>query len=431
MGDGRQNGLGCCLSFLEAPVKALHDLHHSVAHQDDRTGFDDICPTAAEHGDKGTLEGGDLVFGQFDDKERLAAAAGDFIDQDRAHQDDQDTGKVHKGADPGCAFEESAGKQRDDRQLCAAGHKGRQHSGSTTLPLITDGTASHNTGDGATGTDDKGDHGLTGKTHLLENGVQNHGRSCHITAVLQQGNEEIHHHNQGQESNNRHHTADHTINQQRLQNGCSAGYQLRYPALESFQPGNQGIGQPHTQTQLAVRLRKMEHQEHNQRKDGNAHHGMRQNCIDAILEVFIFGANCTGLYLGNDLINKSKALAISGTNRILIAHIHITLGIGRALGLACLGKGSLDHFCQALVAGNGRRGLHHRAAQLHGQGQGVDLGLLLGVNIRLVQCDHHRDAQFQQLCGEKQAAAQICRVHNVNDHIGIFLLHVGAGDAFF
>ena len=29
---------------------------------------------------------------------------------------------------------------------------------------------------------------------------------------------------------------------------------------------------------------------------------------------------------------------------------------------------------------------------------------------------------------QEQAAAEVCGVHNVDDHIGIFVLYVGAGD---
>ena len=54
---------------------------------------------------------------------------------------------------------------------------------------------------------------------------------------------------------------------------------------------------------------------------------------------------------------------------------------------------------------------------------------LLFVDVALVQGHHHGDAQLQQLGGEKQAAAQVGGVHDVDDHIRMFLLHIGAGDA--
>ena len=97
------------------------------------------------------------------------------------------------------------------------------------------------------------------------------------------------------------------------------------------------------------------------------------------------------------------------------------------LALVGPGHGGLHHGLQALCGGG--NGPDDRTAQLGRQGVHVDLGVLFLVDVALIQGHHHGNAQLQQLCGEEQAAAEVCGVHNVDDHIGIFVLYVGAGDA--
>ena len=72
-----------------------------------------------------------------------------------------------------------------------------------------------------------------------------------------------------------------------------------------------------------------------------------------------------------------------------------------------------------------------RLSQLLGQGCHVDPGLFLFVDVAFVQRHHHGDAQLQQLGGEKQAAAQIGGVHDVDQNIRMLLLNVGAGHLLF
>ena len=70
MSDARQDGsaLSAFCHKLELPVKALHDLHDSVADQDDRSGFDNVSLSTLKHGNACSLQARDLIFRKLDDE---------------------------------------------------------------------------------------------------------------------------------------------------------------------------------------------------------------------------------------------------------------------------------------------------------------------------------------------------------------------------
>ena len=156
---------------------------------------------------------------------------------------------------------------------------------------------------------------------------------------------------------------------------------------------------------------------------------MGQDSIDFILEILIPGQNLAGFHLRNDLVNKLESCPVRSLNGFPAAQVHIPLGVGSGLNLAHQRSGGLDNIGKALSVGG--YGFDYRAAQLFGKQNLVDVGALLFVDVCLVQGDNHGDAQLQQLGGEEEGAAQIGGVHDVDNHIGILVLNVGAGDALF
>ena len=76
-------------------------------------------------------------------------------------------------------------------------------------------------------------------------------------------------------------------------------------------------------------------------------------------------------------------------------------------------------------------GFDHRTAQLFRKRLDVDVGLLFGVDIALVERHNHRNAQLEQLRGEKQAAAQVGRVDDIDNRVRALIAHIRAGDALF
>ena len=103
--------------------------------------------------------------------------------------------------------------------------------------------------------------------------------------------------------------------------------------------------------------------------------------------------------------------------------------IGSGLSLAHGCSGSFHNGLETFRGCCG--GVDDGTAQLGGKGVGVDLIALLVVEVALVQCNHYGHAKFQKLRGKEQASAQVGSVHDVDDGIGIFILYIGAGDAFF
>ena len=63
--------------------------------------------------------------------------------------------------------------------------------------------------------------------------------------------------------------------------------------------------------------------------------------------------------------------------------------------------------------------------------RGVDLCLLLLIDVALVERHDDRHAQFQQLSGKKQAAGKIRCVHDVDDHIRALIFDIGTRHALF
>ena len=57
-----------------------------------------------------------------------------------ADENEHDTGKIHNEAYPACVIKECTRKQRNDRNFCAARHKGSKHSGGSAFAFIANGT---------------------------------------------------------------------------------------------------------------------------------------------------------------------------------------------------------------------------------------------------------------------------------------------------
>ena len=108
-GNGGQNGVTGSLGNFKTPGEGLHDLHNGVADQNDGKGFDDECPAPGAHIHDGALQRRNLILGQFHDEEGFAVlVAGNFIDQQRAQQNQGNAHKIHERADPGSIRKECA-----------------------------------------------------------------------------------------------------------------------------------------------------------------------------------------------------------------------------------------------------------------------------------------------------------------------------------
>ena len=351
--------------------------------------------------------------------------AGDLVNKQRAEENQHNAAEIHDRAHPAGIGEEGTCKQGDDRQLRAAGHEGGQHRGSAALTLIADGAAGHNAGDGAARADDEGNDGLTAETHLLKDGIQHHADTGHVAAILQQSHQEVHDHHQGQESHHGDDTAHDTVNKQCLHDVGCTGDEATECLLSCFQPAHQRVGDPRADP----RLRDLEHEEDHHSKDGDTQPLIGEDIVDFILGIFVTVKDLALLHLADNTVDEGKTLTIGLLHHGLVGQVTGTLLIGSNLLLTEAGSSSLHHLPQTCMACIRGHRLHHRAAKSSTQCRSIDDRLPLFVHIALIKCHHHGDAQLQQLRGKEQAAAQIGSVHNIDDGIGIGLLHERGGDA--
>ena len=194
-------------------------------------------------------------------------------------------------------------------------------------------------------------------------------------------------------------------------------------ALKAFQQPHQPIGNGRADPGLG----NLKHQEHHAGKYQQAGHRMGQHRIPPILGVFFAGAHLARFHPADDLPDKLKAFPIRLLHLALVRQIHARLFIGRLLHLPAQSHGGAHHRLQPHSSGGNR--FDHRAAQFPGQGRRVDHRPLFFVDVAFIQRHYHGDPQLQQLRGKKQAAAQVRGVHDIDDHIGGFLLDIAAGDA--
>ena len=171
----------------------------------------------------------------------------------------------------------------------------------------------------------------------------------------------------------------------------------------------------------------LEYQEHDHGKNRNTQEFVGQHGVNGIAGTLLFREDFPLFHLGYQRVDKGEALAVRILHDLLVGQVDVTLGVRSLLCLAVQLDSSVYHCFQAFSGS--RYGFQNRAAQLGGEGCSVNGGLLLGVDVTLVQSDHHRNAQLQQLGGEKQTAAEIGGIHDVDNGIRVLIANIGTGDA--
>ena len=186
--------------------------------QDDRTGLLDEGPAALPHAAQDVAEGRPVVGRQLHDKrsritgEHLGLFQHDAGDDDGSHADE-----VSGGGDPGAAAEERARDHADERDLCAAGDKGRGHDRHTAVAFIFNGTRGHDTRNAAADADEHRDEGLAGQAELAEDTVENEGDTGHVAAGFEEGQHQEQNEHLRHEAEDRADTGDDAVEDQAVQ----------------------------------------------------------------------------------------------------------------------------------------------------------------------------------------------------------------------
>src|SRR5699024_644750 len=118
-------------------------------------------------------------------------------------------------------------------------------------------------------------------------------------------------------------TADNTVNQDRIQQRVGVFHHSSCPALESFDPGNQPVGDPGTY----CGLRYVEHQENDHCESRNTNDLIGDHCVDLILQVLILCKDFSLLNFLYNAVDKIKTFSVCSLYCIFIVKIDISLDI--------------------------------------------------------------------------------------------------------
>ena len=197
----------------------------------------------------------------------------------------------------------------------------------------------------------------------------------------------------------------------------------RNPFLEHLNVTDQPVGKDRAKPCLAD----PEHEPHDRGKHQNAGDGVQENLVGRVGLVDLGGLGLALFDLRDDVVDELIALAVFLVDCVLVVQVDVRLQVRRLLRRAGEGDGLLHDLGETLVLNRGRA--HDGAAELLFQRGHVNRGLFLLVDVGLVQRDDHGDAELKQLRGEKQAAAQIRRVHDVDDRVRMLVADILARDA--
>ena len=132
---------------------------------------------------------------------------------------------------------------------------------------------------------------------------------------------------------------------------------------------------------------------------------MCDNAVNLILYIFVLREDFPFLHLSYDAVDKFKTLPVFRLHGSPVFQIDLRLYVRRFLVFSILACRRFHNFSQPFMTGRSGDGLDDRTAQFLRQQLFIDFRLLFVCDIALIQRHHNRHAQFQKLCGKKQASA--------------------------
>ena len=138
--------------------------------------------------------------------------------QDNAVYNDQTNScKIHHRCHPPCTAHQEAGDQSNDRKLGAAGNHRRGDHGHAAVFFTLNRPGRHDTGYAASGGDEERNKALAGEAESSENTIHDEGNTCHISTVLQNGQEQEYDGHLRNKADWRRKTSEDAVNHQRYQ----------------------------------------------------------------------------------------------------------------------------------------------------------------------------------------------------------------------
>ena len=202
------------------------------------------------------------------------------------------------------AREERAREQRIDGHLRAAAHEGREHNGEAAVALGVHAAGAHHGGHGAAKAHHHGNEAAAVQAQLAQRTVHQEGGARHVTAVLQDGQQQEQNQDRRQEGKHASHARKHAVNEQIMHPSGHAPARQRAgeQVYAVIHKGGKAIRYP-----CAKRPKgDVEHKQHHHQEHGNGQHRVGQHVIDAVGQGIAFRA-AAGVAGGEQLFNKGVA----------------------------------------------------------------------------------------------------------------------------
>ncbi len=153
-----------------------------------------------------------MILGQLHDEGRRIAGKGfGLFEHDAGEHNRGHAHKIGGYRHQAAAAEQSAGKQADNGQLRAAGHKAGGHNGHAAISFVFNGAAGHDAGHAAARADQHGNKALAGKAEFAEDTVHDECDASHIANIFQYGQHQEQHQHLGNKAQHGADAADNAV----------------------------------------------------------------------------------------------------------------------------------------------------------------------------------------------------------------------------
>ena len=476
----------------EAVLKSecLQEPQDNGGDHDDGSGTLDEGPASfpgrTEHADHGRYMIGRKLHNE---GSGFAGKCLEFLQHDTGQDNGGNTQEIAGYRYIGGTAEHSAGDQADDRELGAAGDKGRGHNGHLAVTVLFNGTGSHDSGNAAAGSDDDRDKGLAGQAELAEQTVHDESDTGHVADILQDGEHQEQDQHLGHETDDRAYAGDNTVLDQSVQD-CA------FSDAEGRQQGIDRAGHDLTEQDIVgpvsghctdgdgpVAHGDGVNEEHDSQEDRDAQDPVGHDLVDLVRRgqgvFFRFLLYGSGDYAGDEVVSfigndtfgiiiqrvfhsrddcfhlfgkrhglQDLFISFEELDRVPVTEFEIDTAVKRFFDLTyCFSDFSSQDFrydrsfsglsglnrqfrCLQAVLIFKRADFNDFTMQFPAQGVNVDPVAVLADQIHHVDGDDDGHAQLEQLCGQIQVTFNVGTVHNIEDGIGLLVDQIVSGDHF-
>ena len=461
--------------FSVYKAKSLQEPENDGRKEDDGACFFDKGPAAFPHRGEYALGSRHMVGGKFHNEgSGFAREHLRFLENDTGKNNGGNADEVCADGNPPCVIEERACDQADDRELCAAGDKGRGDDGHTAVAFVFNGTGRHDAGNAAARSDEDRNKRFTGETEFAEDLIHKECDTGHIAARFEESKEEEQNEHLGNKAEHGTNTRDDTVEDQTLQprSAIDGGEKVFNGGRNDL--AEQNVVRPVRDPRTDGRDGYVIDRKHDCGEDGECKPSVRENLVDLVGDrklAFVFlliatlgnggyviitvvddDAVCFVIKLGfggNDILFDMCAHIFGKLHEIEDLFVSLedfdripALLLGRKLvydGFFDMSDGVLCRTAEN-VAGNldllrlsrfdgfvcyfvdarslERRDLHDLTSESLGQLVDLDDVTVFSDDVHHIDGNDDGNTEFKKLCGEVKISFDIRSVHKIDDGIG-------------